>query len=60
MPRITEVSGAKGFGGVFMQRPELWQAFRFHYGTLWEYSTLDPLTKDLCRLKSAHLNGCRF
>lgn len=50
----------KGFGGVFMQRPELWQSFRFHYGTLWEYSTLDPLTKDLCRLKSAFLNGCRF
>ena len=58
MPRITEVPGTSGFVGVYMQRPELWEAFRFHYAVLWEYGTLAPVIKDLCRLKSAYLTGC--
>jgi alkylhydroperoxidase family enzyme len=60
MPRITEAGGLTGFAGVYMQKPELWKAFQFHYGALWEYSSLDATTKDLLRLKSANINGCRY
>lgn len=60
MPRITEAGGMTGFAGVYAQRPELWKAFQFHYGALWEFSTLDATTKDLLRLKSAFANGCRY
>jgi AhpD family alkylhydroperoxidase len=63
--RISPISGysdfgPEGFAGIYQQRPELWQAFRFHYGVLWEYSTLDAMTKDLMRIKSAFLNGCKM
>jgi AhpD family alkylhydroperoxidase len=65
MTRISPVPGmsdysAEGFGGMYMRRPELWQAFRFGYGALWEYSTLDATTKELMRIKSAFLNGCKM
>lgn len=65
MTRISPIKGMsdfgpEGFAGIYMQRPELWQAFRFHYGILWELSTLDAMTKDLCRIKSAFLNGCKM
>jgi hypothetical protein len=59
MPRITEINGASGLAGVYQQRPQLWQAFRFHFGALWECAVLDPVILDLCRLKSAFLTGCR-
>jgi alkylhydroperoxidase family enzyme len=32
----------------------------FRYGLLWSHSKLDPVLKDLVRLKSSNLNGCRF
>jgi len=32
----------------------------FRYGLLWSHSKLDPVLKDLVRLKSANLNGCRY
>jgi AhpD family alkylhydroperoxidase len=56
----TGTTGAAGFAGMYMQRPELWQAFRFGYGALWEYSTLDATTKEMMRLRSAFLNGCKL
>ena len=65
MTRISPIPGMSdfgpaGFAGIYMQRPELWKAFQFHYGILWEYSTLDAMTKDMCRIKSAFLNGCKM
>ena len=58
MARVTGTAGKSSFGSIFRQRPELWKGFSLYWGLLWEHSTLDPLTKDLCRLKSAFLNGC--
>ena len=60
MPRISEVAGLTGFAGIYGHRPELWEAFRIQLAALWEFGRIDAVTKDLCRLKSASLNGCRF
>ena len=60
MPRVSEVAGATGFAGVFMHRPDLFKAFMFNYGIIWSHSLLDPVLKDLVRLKSSNLNGCRY
>ena len=58
MTRIPTRNGAPGFAGVYMNHPEMWEAFRAYYGTLWEYGVLDPVVKDLCRIKSATLHDC--
>ena len=60
MTRIPPAEGFDGFAGVYMRHPEMWQAFQVYYGTLWEYGTVDPVVKDLCRIKSASLHGCLF
>ena len=60
MPRVTEAGGAEGFAGVYQNCPDLFKGFMFNYGLLWSHSTLDPVLKDLVRLRSAHLNGCRY
>ena len=60
MPRVKEVGGAEGFAGVYMHRPGLLRGFMFNYGQIWSHSTLDPVLKDLVRLKSSNLNGCRY
>ena len=60
MPRVSEVGGMVGFGGVYMHLPDLFKGFMFNYGLIWSHSTLDPVLKDLVRLKSANLNGCRY
>ena len=40
--------------------PDLLQGFMYRYGLLWSHSRLDPVLKDLVRLKSANLNGCVY
>jgi hypothetical protein len=60
MTRIPTVPGVPGFAGVYMRHRALWEAFRVSYGTLWAYGKLDPVVKDLCRIKSAALHGCDF
>ena len=60
MPRVSEEGGMVGFGGVNMHRPDQFKGFMFNYGLIWSHSTLDPVLKDLVRLKSANLNGCRY
>ncbi len=60
MARVEEVGGLEGFGGVYSHCPDLFKGFMFRYGVLWSHSKLDPLLKDLVRLKSANLNGCRY
>ena len=32
MPRVSEVGGMVGFGGVYMHRPDLFKGFMFNYG----------------------------
>ena len=60
MPRIEEKGGMEGFAGVYANRPDLLQGFMYNYGLLWSHSRLDPVLKDLVRLKSANLNGCVY
>lgn len=60
MPRIEETGGMEGFGGVYGHCPDLFQGFMYNYGLLWSHSRLDPVLKDLVRLKSANLNGCLY
>jgi alkylhydroperoxidase family enzyme len=60
MPRVKEVGGMEGFGGVYANCPDLLKGFMFRYGLIWSHSKLDPVLKDLVRLKSANLNGCRY
>ncbi len=60
MPRVSEVGDAEGFVGVYMHRPDLFKGFMFNYGLLWSHGILDAKLKDLVRLKSANLNGCRY
>ncbi len=40
--------------------PEAREALRYFYATWYEFSSLDPVLVDLCRLKSAHLNDCNW
>ncbi len=58
MPRISETPGKSGFAGVYSHCPELLEAFHIQYAVSWEYGTVSPLIKELCRLKSAYLNAC--
>ena len=60
MPRVSEAAGAEGFAAVYMHCPDLFKGFMFNYGLLWSHSTLDPVLKDLVRLRSANLNGCHY
>ncbi len=60
MPRVKEVGGMEGFGGVYSHCPDLLKGFMYNYGLIWSHSKLDPVLKDLVRLKSANLNSCRY
>lgn len=54
MARVTEVPT------VHQQCREIADAARFFQAAILEYGTLDPVVRDLCRLKSANLNACKF
>ncbi len=60
MPRVSETGGMEGWAGVYSHCPDQLQAFMYRYGLLWSHSRLEPLLKDLVRLKSAHINACRY
>jgi hypothetical protein len=60
MPRVSEAQGVAGFAGVYLHCPNLFKGFMFNYGVLCSHSKLDPVLKDLIRLKSSNLNGCRY
>jgi len=60
MPRIEPAPQAKGFASVYMRHSALWEAFRVHFGTLWEYGSLSPVVRDLVRIRSATLHDCMF
>ena len=40
--------------------PETQMAFALFHAAWQEFTSLDPVTIDLCRLKSAHLNDCKW
>ena len=40
--------------------PETREAASFFHAAALGFTTLDPVTLDLCRLKSAHLNDCKW
>ncbi len=60
MPRVSEVGEMEGWAGVYGHCPDLFKGFMYNYGLIWSHSRLDPVLKDLVRLKSANLNGCLF
>ena len=60
MARIKEKEGFEGFAGIYAHCPDLLQGFMYRYGLLWSHSRLEPMLKDLVRLKSANLNGCVY
>lgn len=60
MPRVSERGGLPGFAGVYAHCPDLFEGFMYRYGLLWSHSRLDPVLKDLVRLKSANLNQCHY
>jgi alkylhydroperoxidase family enzyme len=41
-------------------QPELLAAFTRIYGTLWSHGVLDPVSKEMARLRNARLVDCRF
>jgi hypothetical protein len=60
MSRISDAAGLEGFAGVYAHCPDLFKGFMFRYGLIWSHSRLDPVLKDLVRLKSANINRCRY
>src|SRR4030095_5324922 len=45
---------------VLAHQPELLEAFRRLYGTLWSHGVLDPATKEVARIRNARTIGCRY
>ncbi|MCX2980913.1 hypothetical protein EYC98_08555 [Halieaceae bacterium IMCC14734] len=60
MSRVSDAGGFDGFAGVYAHCPDLFKGFMFRYGLLWSHSRLEPVLKDLVRLKSANINRCRY
>lgn len=46
--------------GVLAHQPELLQAFRRLYGTLWSEGVVDQATKEVARIRNARTVGCRY
>ena len=51
--------GAAAYG-VLAHQPELLQAFRRLYGTLWSEGVVDQATKEVARIRNARTVGCRY
>jgi alkylhydroperoxidase family enzyme len=47
-------------GGVLAHQPELLHAFLRLYGTLWSRGVLDPVTKEVVRLRNARITDCGY
>jgi hypothetical protein len=39
---------------------EIREAFTLFHAAWWDITSIDSMTIDLCRLKSAHLNDCKW
>ena len=61
MARVSQVGGdVDSWIGVYANCPNLLRGLMFNNGLLWSHSKLDPVLKDLMRLKSSNLNGCHY
>jgi alkylhydroperoxidase family enzyme len=61
MARVNMVGGdVDSWIGVYANCPNLLRGLMFNNGLLWSHSKLDPVLKDLIRLKSSNLNGCLY
>ena len=60
MPRIDPVPGMEGSPGIHAHAAETHEAWRYYIAVWQEFTTLDPLVVDLCRLKSAFINDCHW
>jgi hypothetical protein len=45
---------------VLAHQPELQRAFLRLYATLWQDGIVDPVTKEIARLRSARRTDCRY
>lgn len=45
---------------VLAHQPELQRAFLALYATLWRDGIVDPVTKEIARLRSARRTDCRY
>ncbi len=61
---MTQVHEADASPGVIPNprslAPEAQMAFQLFHAAWQEFTSLDPVTVDLCRLKSASLNDCKW
>ncbi len=56
----TEAAAPNVIANARELAPETRAAWQLFHATWQEFTTLDPMTVDLCRLKSAHLNDCKW
>jgi hypothetical protein len=45
---------------VLAHQPELQRAFLRLYATLWQNGVVDPVTKEIARLRNARRTDCRY
>lgn len=57
LPEHADGSGA--LDRIFGLRPDLYEPFLAFYSTFWTHRLLDPVVLELCRLRVAHLLGCK-
>lgn len=59
MPHLDPPPGASGARAIRDHTPEISEAFRFYRAAFDEFTTLDPVLVELCRLKSAFIHDSR-
>ncbi len=59
MPNLHPPPGATGSRAIREHAPEINEAFRFYRAVFDQFTTLDPVLVELCRLRSAALHQSR-
>ena len=59
MPQLDPPPGATGHRAVLQHAPEISAAYRFYRAAFDEFTTLDPILIELCRIKSALIHETR-
>jgi hypothetical protein len=58
--RRVETPSRQVIPNVHELAPKIRDAWQLLHAAWQEFTTLDPVTVDLCRLKSANLNDCKW
>ncbi len=59
MPQLDPPPGETGPRAIRRHTPEISDAFRFYRAAFDEFTTLDPVLIELCRIKSALIHETR-